>query len=417
MACPLRPEKRCRLRAPPAPMMPGIPDDIMTSDVLLRLPVKTLMCVKAVSHSWLAAVEDPAFVRRHLQLSRARPPAMLVVPREEYYLDEDGPDDGISFHRLVLGKAQAPPAVELVFRQAWPEGIAHEILAVHCDGLVAVATATDQIFVCNPATREFAALPPASRDAQADDLKAPAVALSYDPWRGRYVVARYFYREHREVEDADTGGKMLDFDIGHEIFTLGGGASDSGGWELTEAPPAPIAPVRPICVQGAIYWATAYVKPSVLLRFSLRDRAFAAAPGPPGANFVHGMDHLTDLGGKLCYLRADSDVAYDVWVADDGPAPEWSLRCRVDFADDGPSVGIDALLPVADDGEELLFVADFKTLYGYNVRRKDLREVVDMDEELEYEEADGSAYSDDELVHHVVPYVESLVSIGKSNCY
>uniref|UniRef100_A0A0E0KPR3 Uncharacterized protein n=1 Tax=Oryza punctata TaxID=4537 RepID=A0A0E0KPR3_ORYPU len=35
-----------------------------------------------VHRSWLAGVEDPAFVRRHLELSRARPSAAIVVPSD-----------------------------------------------------------------------------------------------------------------------------------------------------------------------------------------------------------------------------------------------------------------------------------------------------------------------------------------------
>nr|TKW39757.1 hypothetical protein SEVIR_1G200600v2 [Setaria viridis] len=413
------PEKRRRAAPPPA----AIPQDLLLSEVLPRLPAKHLARFKCVCRSWRAAVEsDPAFVRRHLELSRAAPPYILVIPREEFYNDDgddDDDDDGamsgeISFHRLILGEAPGTADVELVFDKAWPEGIAHGVLPTHCDGLVAVATAADQIFVCNPATREFVALPPGSRDVL--DIKAPAAALGYDPLRNRYVVARYFYRKYDLSKDVASGALSLDYEIGHETFTLGSGGGD-GCWEPTADPPHAIGPARPVCTREAFYWCTAVRRPSALLRFSLRDRAFDVVPCPPGADYVHGVDHLTELAGKPCYVQPATETAFDFWVADDdgGPRPEWTLRCRVDFADYGPSVGSDALSVVAAVGDEMMIAADHRNLYSCDGRRrKGARLLVDMEEELAYERPDGSTY-DGELLHHVVPYVESLVSIGKCN--
>jgi F-box interacting protein len=418
------PEKRRRAEPPPPAT---IPQDLLLSEVLPRLPAKHLARFKCVCRSWRAAVEsDPAFVRRHLELSRAAPPSILVIPREEFYQDNDDDDeeDGatseeISFHRLILGEAHAAGTadVELVFEKAWPEGIAHGVLhPTHCDGLVAVSTAADQIFVCNPATREFVALPPGSRDVLG--VKAPAAALGYDPLRNRYVIARYFYRKYVPFKDVASGAVSQDYDIGHETFTLGGGGGSGGAgcWEPTVDPPHAIGPAGPVCTREAFYWCTAVRRPNALLRFGLRDRAFDVVPFPPGTDYVHGMDHLTELAGKPCYVRPATETAFDFWVADDDVRPEWTLRCRVDFADYCPSVGSGALSVAAAAGDEMVITADHQNLYSYDGGRwrKGARLLVDMEQELAYERPDGSTY-EGELLHHVVPYVESLVSIGKCN--
>ncbi|KAJ1270613.1 hypothetical protein BS78_06G065900 [Paspalum vaginatum] len=413
-----RPEKRCRTTPPASP----IPEDLLLSEVLPRLPVKSLARFKAVCRSWWLAVGSPALVRRHLQLTRAEPPSILVIPRKDYHdsdVDDDDDENGsqseeISFHRLILGKAPGTADVELMFEKAWPEGMAHGALPTHCDGLVAVATATDQIFVCNPATREFVALPPGSRDVVID-YRVPAVALGYDPQRNRYVVARYFYRRYDVSEDIVSGEFLLDHDIGHEIFVLGDGAG-GGGWEPTADPPHAIGPARPICTREAFYWCTSELRPSALLRFGLRSRAFDVVPCPPGADYVHGVDHLTELAGKPCYVQPVTDTAFDFWVADDdgGPRPEWSIHCRVDFEDCSSSIGSDALLVVAAARDKMLIAADHRSVYSYDAGRKSVRQVVDMEEELAYERPDGRTFAG-ELMHHVVPYVESLVSIGNCN--
>ncbi|TVU13975.1 hypothetical protein EJB05_37415, partial [Eragrostis curvula] len=431
-----RPEKRRRRNAE-TPAAASIPDDVLISHVFWRLPVDSLMRVKFVCRSWRAAIEDPSFIRRHLELSHARgPPSFLVVPRAED-ADNASVSEDVSFHRLLLDAARAPETanVELVFETAVSD-MTNAIRPTHCDGLVALATATEKVFVCNPATREFVALPPGTRDARPIKDRAPAAALGYDASRDRYVVARYFYREYREFKDAG-GKRWLDFDIGHEVFTLGG--DGDGSWELTDDPPHAIAAARPICTRDAFYWCTDHLGPNVLLRFGLRDRAFDVVPFPPGVHFDvdHSKDHVTELSGKLCYAHPATKTAFDVWIAhDDGPRLEWSLRCRVDFDDygggvsscqvdqeddfddsdddygtDDSDIGSQALLPVTAAGDEILIAADHSKLYSYDAMHRSVRKVVDMEKELAYARPDGSLYYDG-LVHHVVPYVESLVPIG-----
>ncbi|KAK3144970.1 hypothetical protein QOZ80_4AG0320530 [Eleusine coracana subsp. coracana] len=386
-----------------------IPHDLVISEVLTRQPTKSLLRFKSVCRSWRAAVEDPAFVRRHLELSRARtPPSLVVIPRDEDDANDESESEGVSFHRLLLDD---PADVALMFEKALlPDhlGMTNAIVPTHCDGLIALATPTGQVFVCNPATREFVALPPSTRDVS---IESPAVAIGYDSWRDRYIVARYFYRTYDDECEEDAA------DIGHEIFTLG--EEEDSSWTPTADPPHAIRPARPICTRNAFYWSTHNLKPkNALLRFGLRDRAFDVVPFPPATDFNHCVDNVAELGGKLCYVNTATKTAFDVWVADDegDGGPRWLLRCRVDF--DlflfGEAVGAEAMIPVADFGDEVLLAADYRTLYSYDARQDSVVRVVDLEDELEYDTADG----DEEpwsggLVHHVLPYVESLVPISK----
>jgi len=131
-----------------------------------------------------------AFARRHLELSRARPPppSVLVIPREVDDDDDKATSVEVSFRPLVL----PPPGrtiaeADLMLEKAWPGGITRLIFPTHCDGLVAVATVTDRVFVCNPATGEFVALPLGSHNAELDHCEdfVPQVALGFDRWRHR----------------------------------------------------------------------------------------------------------------------------------------------------------------------------------------------------------------------------------------
>jgi hypothetical protein len=47
----------------------SIPEELLFSDVLARLPVKYLARFRCVCRSWRAGIADPAFVRRHRELA------------------------------------------------------------------------------------------------------------------------------------------------------------------------------------------------------------------------------------------------------------------------------------------------------------------------------------------------------------
>ncbi|KAL6623526.1 hypothetical protein ACP70R_033405 [Stipagrostis hirtigluma subsp. patula] len=406
-----RPEKRCRITAA------VLPDDLLLSEVLVHLPVKSLARFKSVCLSWRAGIDHPAFVRRHLELSRARrPPSVLAVPREIDHHDSLATSGEISFHRLLLrpGPAAAPQTAELMLEKSWPEGITRLICPVHCDGLVAVATPTDSVFVCNPATREFVALPPGTHNADTHlrELRVPAVALSFDWWRNRYVVARYFYRRYGEIVYDEEAGEYWQeyYDIGHEIFTLVGGG---GSWERTEDPPHAVGRQRPVCTRRAFYWHADVPRPR-LLRFGLQDRTFDVVPGPPVD--WNSIDDMTDLdnGKLLCYVHATGDASFQVWVADDeddAPTLQWSLRWCIDIPGATPDSAYN-MMPVMADGDELVAATDGK-LCRCDMRDGATEEVLDMLNELWYERADGSKYANKSCsVNHVVPYFESLVSIA-----
>jgi F-box interacting protein len=420
-----RPEKRRRITTPPPAAGVTLPDDLLFMEVLVRLDVKFLVRSKCVCRSWRARMEDTGFIRRHSDFSRASPPSMLVVRacRNASLGDDDVEILGdVTFYRLRPGQKPGDfeAKAELLLEKAPacpPESgdVTDVIHTTHCDGLVAVATTTNQVFVCNPATKELVALPIGSGNLNLDYAKHPSAAIGFDRWRNQYVVSRYFYR--RLSYDDSRCNCKLDYDIGHEVFTLGG---DS--WELTADPPHAIGGTPPVCTGDAFYWvceAAEDPRPSSLLRFSLRDRTFDPVPCPPNFGYHPAIDHLAELDGKLCYVNSASLTTFDVWQladADETRPAQWSLRCRID---QGPAYDEDfatyGLLPLwAAGGGMLAKVSDGdEKLYWCHEKRPGVEEVVDLEEVGEEEDADSEEDANN-YVYHVVPYRESLVSISKS---
>ncbi|CAL5067306.1 unnamed protein product [Urochloa decumbens] len=416
---PGRPRKRHRITPPPA--IPTIPDDLLVSEIVARLPAAYLLRIRSVCRSWRAAVKDPAFIRRHLELSRARPPAILAIS-----LPAAGDDDPEEEKEATA--ATPSPARAVV-----------TVRAAHCDGLLAVTASTGvtaHTTVWNPAIMEFVAVPTASPNAGAGHfamVTSVVTAIGFDSSTNGYVLSRFFYRVTRVFRDetrADT--LVVEHDgVGHEVLRLG-----SGGWRLTEDAPFSIDDTVPpvSCARGggAIYWAA--MDPSsgdaggeddddcdgdanVLLRFSLRDETFAVFPLPPGAGCVGRRDRVAELGGELCLARAAAPTAFDVWVAASAGRMEWSLRWHVDFY---RPVGFVAPLAV-DAGGVLLMSVDDEDVYRYDKQNRVLEKVADVQEVSRHVRWNwnGSRGEDDvvssscstDAVQLLVPCVESLVSI------
>jgi hypothetical protein len=62
---------------------PTLPDEL-NYEILLWLPVRTLVRSNSVSKAWRATISDPSFTRAHLKQSASRrerePPSFLITP-------------------------------------------------------------------------------------------------------------------------------------------------------------------------------------------------------------------------------------------------------------------------------------------------------------------------------------------------
>ncbi|KAJ1269953.1 hypothetical protein BS78_06G017700 [Paspalum vaginatum] len=444
----LPPAKRQRL-APPLAAAPRIvPEDILLTEVLPRLPVRSLFRCRSVCRSWSAGIDDPLFARRHLQhqhLSHGARMSVLDVPCEPRLEEHWGEarSKEMEFRRIQLHGARhhqqggGEPAAaatatttttaELMHSVVCPENRFTALLQplLHCDGMVLVATASGELFVCNPATREFVELPPGSPTLMQWPGPGP-VAFGFDPYTNTYKVARVFYRGFELVEDDepyDDDGQergTLDVDHGHEVFTLGSGGG--GSWEPTEDPPHCIACATPICTRGAFYCSAAVgradePRPFDLLRFCMRDETFTVVPYPPcfsqSGGVIGDQDTLTELGGRLCCAHVRCPRAVDIWLAsDDGGHGEekslqWSIAYRIELLKPVDH----SVLPLDVYGDdEVLLSVDRRMLCKCNATTKAVKEVLDMERALDLYGATPQLSL--RLLHNAVPYVESLMSIS-----
>ncbi|WVZ62197.1 hypothetical protein U9M48_011970 [Paspalum notatum var. saurae] len=153
-----------------------IPDDILL-EILRRLPVKALCRFKCVSRAWLALAAD---------CLRTVPPTLQGL----FYRDGKGPNRRHGFFDLSGCSAAAPPVdPSFPFLPALPPETEQTTLVDSCNGLLllwrtghpdpdALRRASLGYIVCNPATREWAAVPPRS-DVEKSEISITRII--FDP--------------------------------------------------------------------------------------------------------------------------------------------------------------------------------------------------------------------------------------------
>ncbi|CAO2147792.1 unnamed protein product [Urochloa humidicola] len=406
-----------RLRA----MVPGqasagscspIPDDILFFEILILLPVKCLLRLQSVCKLWRATLISTYFVNRHLEHSRTSP-SMVIMPRKYQRYHKNFGIYGVSFYGFQPGQSKV---AKLILEKRCPGGIPIFSMPVHCDGLIMIPCASGRIFLCNPATREFVELPQGSHNIP----EGHRVAFGFDPWSGKYKVARHFLRSGiEEKSHADREKCMLEYSAGHEILTLGDG-EEAWEWKSTVDPPYAINARTPICMRGFFYWSALHsvtsnghskVSSHVILQFSLRDERFTVYPNPPCRAFLSDNDVLCELSGKLCCIHSPSPCDVAIWLAEEGPNLAWSM-CRHLIL---PMPRHLRVFACASGNRDKIFLSiDARYLLKCNLRDGSLEEIIDMAHDMLYDQQNGIKFCTGELpvAHYMLPCVESLLQIA-----
>ena len=116
----------------------GFPEEIL-QEILVRLPAKSVLRCRAVCRGWRRLTTDPAFLVAH---HRHQPTLHFISS-----FGGTGVNNYYSLDAIRLQKAERQPVL-------WP---GRRSFDASCDGLVVIGS-----YICNPATRQWAPLSPAS---------------------------------------------------------------------------------------------------------------------------------------------------------------------------------------------------------------------------------------------------------------
>ncbi|KAL8461600.1 hypothetical protein ACS0TY_032906 [Phlomoides rotata] len=159
-----------------------MPPEII-KDILSRLPVKSLLCLRCVSKSWCSWIDSKDFIQQHLQHSfKTKSNRSLIVDSSSQHLFCV---DLESFKRLDIGNSQLG-----LFRT--------KTLAGSCNGLALIVSDWDNLVLWNPFTRKQNKLP--TKPIDCPEPNEIYFALGYDSKKNDYKVLRVVQACH-QVED------------------------------------------------------------------------------------------------------------------------------------------------------------------------------------------------------------------------
>uniref|UniRef100_A0ACD5WEK1 Uncharacterized protein n=1 Tax=Avena sativa TaxID=4498 RepID=A0ACD5WEK1_AVESA len=374
--------------------------DELVLEILVRLPVKSLLRFRSVSKAWRATISDPFFIRAQLDHSASklkRNPSFLITPHAltSTIEGEEWPttfSTRLRFYQWQPGSSStATETATLVHGQDFPGEFSSVCQFAHCDGLVLLPTNTN-VYLFNPATRDTLTLP------QTNPNKIPVppyiclpAGLGRDPRTGRYKVARAFYRSIDPATDV--------FHMGMQVYTVGDPDAAAASWRDTAADP-PYTVVEwttARSVEGSIFWVVDmnYEKlrpPRCLLRFDLEDETFGLTGLPDSVDpGLHESVLLDVMNGKLCLIASCRDA-----MAGQQP-PDlciiWTLE--------------------RDAGDDAVMLYARHRLYRYRPHTAELTEMCDMDG-LKYHRRRAGTFESagrNVFFFNVIPYIESLVRV------
>jgi F-box interacting protein len=418
--------KRRKTRKAPPPPPAELPDELVT-EILLRLPVKSLLRFKSVSKGWRATISDPFFIGSHLRQSASRwrqSPSLLVTPHALAYVIEGEAWPTTFCTEICFFEWQwqrQPPKEE----EENPEArfIMHcgEFLGefntvcyfAHCDGLV-LAPTDGTVYLFNPATRDTMTLPDSNRNKMHHYEACRPVGLGLDPLTGRHKVVRAFYRSR----DPLTGI----YDMGMEVFTVGDACASTSWRETTADPPYPVAEfVTAVFANGALFWAIdkhgLEPNPHGLLRLRLDDESFSVTRLPhllDDPDALDGSFILDEMHGELCLTAFSSSSKpselmqpLKMWTLVEQDASSSTSTSRWEHR---YSLAIPGMVrPIALLPGGAMMVRASQHLCRYDLQTHQLETVCELDR-LRYNGTIQSARREI-FYFNVVPYTESLVRI------
>ncbi|CAN6215239.1 unnamed protein product [Urochloa humidicola] len=142
-------------------------------EILVRLPVKSLLRFKSACKAWRAIINNPMFIRAHLRHSATKWEQSQRFIISPHTLDRVIPDETwpttfsnhFRFYQWQLQQHGTSPNNEnlVMFLDAKDFPCQFNTLRyfTHCDGLVFAPTNT-RLYLFNPATRESLTLPDSS---------------------------------------------------------------------------------------------------------------------------------------------------------------------------------------------------------------------------------------------------------------
>ncbi|XP_009783914.1 F-box protein At5g07610-like [Nicotiana sylvestris] len=282
----------------------------LLTEILLRLPVKSLVQCKCISKKWRSLISSPHFTR--LRIPYFSPARGIFLYHSSFFTNP--------FHKFVSFNLENPiptPFLKFPFAQHDSPKI---FIMQSCNGLLLCCTKhnpftfNEDYYIFNPTTRQFITLPRPGGDVI-------GMSLAFDPWKSPHYKVICLRISELEPENDQI-----------EIYS-----SESKKWRVS----GPSFPKRYDLSfrHGLVYWNGAiYV--SYIKRFNLEQEKFEIFPMPncfDGQEWDKEDHRIVYFGESYGYLHLiqvnrQKLTLYNIYeMKNDGT--EWFLKYEVNVED------------------------------------------------------------------------------------
>ncbi|XP_015170259.1 F-box/kelch-repeat protein At3g06240-like [Solanum tuberosum] len=360
-----------------------MPNDIILN-ILLRLPIKSLLRFKCVCKSWRSLIEDPQFIKHHYDMSKSdvnRHKIFLTGGicdnMDNYFYSVDAP---LQYDSVVSVLETPIPGINTLSRVSF--------ISSSSNGIILIVFPYDLIILSNPATGESRKIPsPIPKKKKLERRQFPAIyGFGYVSSIDDYKIVR-------------VGGK----DNSHGHFEIELFSTKSNAWKLLgKFPPNSFYFEGGIVtIDGIVYMIemadlSRNINRSTILSFCLENEQFQDVLFPDQIQKFQDPI-LYVLGENICLTRMH-DLArrdFEVWhmIKDGSMNNIWSKILTIPSMHCGRCLRPVSLMKINGYIMLLKHKGDFE-VYNSNGEQIEIVEVPGLESSL--------------FFNCIVPYVESL---------
>ncbi|KAI5002314.1 hypothetical protein ZWY2020_026964 [Hordeum vulgare] len=286
----------------------GLLEDIVVWEVLVRLPPKALLRCRAVCRAWRSATSTREFLLAH----HAHQSVLPLLDNGSYLNLEDPIDICCFDYRPGLA---APDKLQSVAFLNLGDDISYSQPVASCDGLLIFFVDDAELFICNPATREYAPIP------SPPNQHWTLLGMYPHTLTGEYRLLLYSCERNPGNDEPAHACQVLSLGSGQPPRHV--------RWPdaITTAILMELHP--PVLFRGNLHWIPSDddSESKMIMVFDTTSELFRQMRSP----VVNDCANLFEIDGKLGMAILNVATTIEIWILQDYEKEIWIINCRIEL--------------------------------------------------------------------------------------